>query len=106
MRKKTVQLDGAEFTIAPLTFKQYRELITERPAETAAPQTADQQWANSWEIICSSINRAGADPAWTAARCNDELDISTVQWLIDEILGFSGLKRIDPQGETQATLTK
>jgi hypothetical protein len=37
MRKKTIEYDGAQFTISPLTFDQSEEVITRpRPAGTAS----------------------------------------------------------------------
>src|SRR5690242_14207275 len=116
MRKITVSYDGAEFVIAPLTVKQYRELIVRGAPKTNATDSDESKIAAfdayAFRIICASLNRAdGSDltdnPSWTPDACESELDRWLMRQLLDDILRVSGLKaETATAGEQTATLNK
>jgi len=104
-RRKTVSIDGAEFTISPLTIEQVEQLVA--PAEEL--QENKSGIVRVYEMICTSLNNAiagGASPAepWTPARIKHELDQYTVAWLQDQVLAMSGLRAVaeSPTGESIA----
>ena len=115
-RLKKIELDGAEFTIAPLTTVQVEEF-----SQSDDTLNGLMFMASTYSVICMGLNNvpqpytltiSGASgvaqavgPPWTPERVRNELDIVTVKWLYTEILKFSGLntepvevKPGEPQG--------
>jgi hypothetical protein len=87
-RTKTVTLDDASFKIASLTLEKAEEFFP-----TPVPErTTEEQIARMKEIVCFSLNGAGADPTWSPERIAKEMDIPLFNWLYMQILEMSGLK--------------
>jgi len=100
VRRKTIEMDGAVFTIAPLTFSQLR-----RYSEQGADGTA---LFKASELVCMGLNNArngDGDPEWTPQRVLEELDQPLFIRLKDEIAAFSGL-RFTQSGEALAASEK
>jgi hypothetical protein len=88
-RTKKVELDGASFTIAPLTVSQVEDFVQSQRdllTKNDAPGMRD-----TWrDLICMGLNNAGAE--YTKAALDDTLDLVLFNLLRDEILKFSGLR--------------
>lgn len=88
-RTKKVELDGASFTIAPLTVSQVEDFVEGQRELLDKNDTKGMR--ESWrELICMGLNNAGAE--YTAAAIDDTLDMVLFSLLRDEILKFSGIK--------------
>lgn len=125
-RTKTITLDGASFTIAPLTLEQaetWKNDVSKSAAPTvegqSAPDTLKTIYAPSLEfVVCPALNNVlaigiPAEQRWTVDRCYRELDQMLIDWLFKEILTFCGYgvrenkqgKIEDQPGEAQAPST-
>lgn len=107
MRRITVNYDGAEYVIAPLTLAQCEELEigeAKRPPEEATTKERTAFFdAYTFKIIMASLNRAAGEEEWTAEKCRKELDRKSMLMLVDDILRVSGLKMDSKPGEMAAT---
>jgi hypothetical protein len=107
-RTKVVELDGAKFTIAPLTLRQVEEFLEKQRAALGMDPTskvftiehaakADQgKLTDLWrEFICMGLNNAMLSETgerWKPDRLIDQIDLVTFQRLRNELMEFSGLK--------------
>ena len=114
IRKKTISMDGAEVTIAPLTARQVEEHIlaeaevisgieaargSDPGAVAAALKKRDQLYR---KLVCTGLNNASGDGAFTVDKTYDE-DNVLIDRLQREIMEMSGLgfvTRERPPGET------
>jgi hypothetical protein len=101
VRRKVVEMDGAQFTIAPLTLGQLRKYSKDL-------KEGDTLMVRGAELVCMGLNNArngDDDPEWTVDRALDEFDQPLFLRLQEEIAAFSGL-RSQPAGEPPATSEK
>ena len=98
MRQKTVTYDGASFTISPLTLAQVEQFIAPLPKEG---DLVREGRVRAFDLVCWALNNAQPDEKWDHERIRQELDPWVFAKLQDEILEFSGLRRIVP-GEKAA----
>ena len=126
VRKKPFELDGAKFTIAPLTYdemEEYSRRVKETNEKRIALKLEDDQpipedlrkemRLNAFYLICRGLNNAGAEPEITPTILAAEIDDVLGAALATEILQFNGLKvpsgvelanRLrNPEGETPAS---
>lgn len=89
IRRKLINLDGAEFTISPLTLKQTKALAEES--------------TSTLKVISVSLSRAGQEVS--VEQLEDVLDVRSRTALFNEILAFSGLdnKQEGATGEPKAS---
>jgi hypothetical protein len=100
VRQKKLEYDGAVFVISPLTIEQVERFISPLPEEG---DPLRQGMVRAYDLICWGLNNAlRSDPAsvgekqWTHERIRQELDPWVLTKLQQEILAFSGLKKIEP----------
>jgi hypothetical protein len=100
VRQKRLEYDGAAFVISPLTIEQVEKFISPLPADS---DNLREGVVRAYDLICWGLNNAlRSDPAsvgekqWTHERIRQELDPWLLTKLQDEILEFSGLKRVIP----------
>src|SRR5579871_2297801 len=87
-RTKAIVMDGASFTIAPLTVSQVEEFISRQRALLAKKDAVGMR--DTWrDLICMGLNNAGGE--WKKEELDTTLDIPLFNFLRDEILKFSGL---------------
>jgi hypothetical protein len=98
MRQKTVTYDGASFTISPLTLAQVEQFISPLPKEGDVLRAGK---VRAFDLLCWALNNANPEQKWDHERIRQELDPWVFAKLQDEILEFTGLKRIVP-GEKPA----
>jgi hypothetical protein len=113
LRTKKFEMDGASYTITPLTLAQ-TEAWKNAPAVDLEDKTIKARFLPHFrDVICPSLNNvlpkdANGD-AWTPERCYQEMDQIVAMKLFSAILEFSGYKintgDESPQGETQAPST-
>lgn len=91
VRKKKVTLDGAEFTIAPLTLDQVDEYVA--PLEDIANQKS-VGFKKGFQVVAYGLNNAlpEGEAQWTEERIKSELDLVIFEHLQNEIIEFSGFK--------------
>jgi len=88
VRTKKVELDGASFTIAPLSVFQVEEFIPKQRELLTKKDIAGMR--DCWrELICIGLNNAGGD--FKKEDIDKELDLVMFNLLRDEILKFSSL---------------
>jgi hypothetical protein len=106
MRTKTIELDGAKFTIAPLTLREVEEFVgkqkdaLEMPEGTAREKQFTQLWREFLSMGFNNVHR-GEDGNWPEPKPKlvdpgeipDRLDLVSLQRLRDELLEFSGLRK-------------
>lgn len=110
-RRKEVEMDGAKFTISPLTLSQVEQLVQAKdqvveaigaPATLTDGEQARSLRSRMYElVVCNGLNNALPKDApesdrWTVQRVEDELDMVLVEFLQKQILGFSKLEA--PEG--------
>lgn len=97
-RTKTLNIDGEQFTIAPLTVDQVEEYLGATPGEGAS--------ANTWRdvtltVILNSLNNAAkGDPKLTLADLKKRMDLLMINELHSAVLEISGLRIAGPGAET------
>ena len=101
MRTKTVKVDNFEVEIGALTLDQVEEYL--------APIVADNDDSNvyklrTYDLLSTALNNAGKEK-WDRKRITAELDLVILDRLQDEILAFSGLRKV-LLGEAQAAAEK
>ncbi len=102
IRRKTVTIDGAEFLISNLTFKQTRALSEAEEKLKAGDGPAHRKFRLG--VVAQSMNRAAKEATQRfivedvegskeagAINLDDVLDPKSLTELFFEILGFSGL---------------
>lgn len=110
-RKKDIELNGASFTIAPLTLAQAEawklsvdESKKQREENPEQERTNEDIYKQQFkDVICPSLNNAlplntPDDQKWTPDKCWLEFDMVLNSWLFSEILEFSGYKTKAPDG--------
>jgi hypothetical protein len=116
MRTKTIELDGAKWTIAPLTMREIEEFLSERKEMIEMPEGAaqDRQAAKLWnKFLAMGLNNVHRleDGKWPqpkptmveADEIPDRLDLHSFETLRDELLIFSRLaEKAAPRGEALA----
>ena len=122
-RIKTVEFDGAVFTIYPLTYsqlEQYAEMVKSiASADLASKEIAHKARANVFFVICSGLNTLPADSdAITEKELFEGMDDVLAGKLWRAIMEFSGITlasdeelqklveergRIKPEGEAPAS---
>jgi hypothetical protein len=103
-RTKTINIDGEQFTIAPLTIDQVEAYLGNTPGEGAD--------ANAWRditltVILNSLNNALRDDAQVISLTDlkKRMDLLMVNDLHSAVLEISGLRAAGPgadTGESQA----
>ena len=101
-RKKLFVLDGAEYTIAPLTYDEmeaYAEKIkaTNEKLSNEEPSVIPEDLRremlnNALYVVCCGLNNAGIDPLVTPEILRREMDDVLAGALVTEILKFNGLR--------------
>lgn len=105
-RTKTINIEGEQFVIAPLSIDQVDEYLGSTPGENAPPTA----WRDiTLKVIVNSLNNAAGEgePKLTLADVKKRLDLMTMNGLHREILDMSGLRAADrgaAVGESQAVL--
>jgi hypothetical protein len=116
MRTKTIELDGAKWTIAPLTMHEVEDWLKERKELLEMPEGAarDRQAAKIWnKFLAMGLNNVQRleDGKWPepkpkmveAEEIPDRLDLHSFEILRDELLVFSRLTEKAPsRGEALA----
>ena len=92
-RVKKVEMDGAEFWIAPLTIAQVEEYVVPPPEGSAVEVYKER----TYQMICWSLNNAidakgSTDPKWDVKMLRQSIDIPLMEFLQGAILDMSGLK--------------
>src|SRR5260370_14940762 len=99
-RRKLLEIDGAQFTISPLTLKQTEDVVDSKARiEDAQKDVTNRRAVQSImfeTVLCPGLNNAlSKDVAeaekWTPERVFDEMDLVLAMKLQNEILMFSGL---------------
>lgn len=103
VRTKQVKMDGAEFTIAPLTLDQIEQYIA--PLEDVATQKAIG-FRKAYEVVCYGLNNAlpegtPEDQKWTKEKVSKQIDMVLFERLQEEIIEFSGF-RLDKEAIDKA----
>jgi hypothetical protein len=109
-RKKTIAIDGTNFTISPLTYKENEERI-ERALAFAAlkvdvkdlnKEQREQLLKDTLFVVCCGLN--GADPSLnlTIEEARGEVDDQLAAQLFQEIIEFTGYKIVVPEPGEQA----
>lgn len=102
-RTKTINIEGEQFVIAPLTIDQVEAYLGNTPGEGAD--------ANAWRditltVILNSLNNAAKDgPQLDLADLKKRLNLMMVDDIHSAVLEVSGLRKADPGasvGESQA----
>jgi hypothetical protein len=93
VRQKRLEYDGAVFVISPLTIEQVEQFISPLPAEG---DKLREGMVRAYDLICWGLNNAGPETPWDHARIRRELDPWVLVKLQEEILSFSGLKKVEP----------
>lgn len=91
VRKKVVNIDGAEVTIGSLTMDQVEEFIKWSPEG----KTLADMKERAYRLIIMSLTNAGFGEAggpWSEDRINKEFDLTVFDQLQKEILDWSKLK--------------
>jgi hypothetical protein len=116
-RRKTFELDGAQFVIAPLTYGQLEEYaakskeINEKFKDKKAEEYQQEDWlvyrSMRFWVICAALNNATPDgPLITEDDIKNEMENGILQPLWEEIIRFSGLEvpkvTMAAAGESQA----
>jgi len=106
-RRKQVEMDGARFTISPLTLEQVGVLGDDgevRPVPKSVYETVVDGLNNGQLAIAEDLCGAGLTAVpWTVQRVKSEMDLLLWKFLHAEILDFSGLKiEAKSAGETEA----
>lgn len=104
-RLKKIEVDGAIFTIAPLTVEQVEHYLG-TTVEQRVGKVSLMLVQGACDVICYGLNNAdsASDNPWTPERIRVELDLELVDRLFSEILTFSKLKLIKAEespGEAQ-----
>lgn len=93
IRRKTINLDGAEFVISCLTQRALEEFKTEEAKVTAE---ADAILTFRRKVIAYAMNRAmpelADDAKYTEEKLKDILDLGSITPLFHEVLAFSGIQ--------------
>lgn len=104
-RKKTIPVDGSNFTISPLTYTENEERI-ERALKFAAlkvdvkdlnKEQHEQLLTDTLFVVCCGLN--GADPhlQLTIEEARGEIDDQLAAKLFKEIIEFTGYKIVVPE---------
>ena len=89
VRRKTINLDGAEFIISNLSFKQTRKFAAE---ENQLKENDVQGFRDlRLRIVAENLNRASVEQT-SPEILDDTLDPKSLNDLYREILAFSGLR--------------
>lgn len=107
-RRKTIEMDGVEFTISPLTLLQVDQLVASR--DEVVDAKGDQKEIRKVmfrTVLCTGLNNALPDDApdtakWDVERVLAELDLPLSMRLQKEILIFSGLEATE-EGPNKVT---
>jgi len=97
VRQKRLEYDGAVFVISPLTIEQVEQFISPLSEEG---DPLRQGMVRAYDLICWGLNNAGPEIPWDHTRIRRELDPWVLTKLQEEILAFSGLRKVEP-GESQ-----
>jgi len=94
IRTKVVEMDGASYTIAPLTLEQIDEYVA--PLEDVANQNSIG-FKKGFQVVCYALNNAlpegtPDEERWTDDRVRKEIDLVLFEKLQGEIISFSGFK--------------
>lgn len=97
LRKKTVEIDGTSFTIAPLRMGQIEEFIE---VEQTANEDYRVQRERTWKVIHASLTNAAGPGATvpTLPEIKNQLTLEGYLELNQEVMQISGLR----PGETTA----
>lgn len=94
VRKKKLDIDGAEFIIGSLTMDQVEEVIKFNPKDKGIEVLRER----AEKLVIQSFNNAGfktpSDTEWDSAAVNREIDLESFNRLQTEILDWSKLKAI------------
>jgi hypothetical protein len=104
-RTKTIELDGAKFTIGALSLGQVEEFLLKQREALGVDEKGQakdgvspdpEKLAASWrEFICTGLNNGNGatnGDAMTPEKLKAELDLISFERLRSELLDFSGLK--------------
>jgi hypothetical protein len=93
IRRKTVNLDGAEFVISCLTQRALEDFKAE---EAKLENQADAILTFRRKVIAYAMNRAlpelAEDAKYTEEKLKDILDLGSITPLFHEVLAFSGIQ--------------
>jgi len=117
-RRKTFELDGAQFLISPLTYGQLEEYATKSKEinDRLKDKDAKEYAATDWQeyrslrfwVICAALNNADPEAGVTEEDVRTQMENGILQPLWEEIIRFSGLvvpkasSAADTAGESQA----
>ena len=104
VRKKVVDIDGAEITIGSLTMDQVEEFIKWSPEG----KTLEQMKERAYALIIMALTNASFETAtapWTEARINKEFDLTVFDRLQHEILDWSKLKVVIKAGTIEPQIS-
>jgi hypothetical protein len=90
-RMKVVEIDGAKFTISPLTVKQVEDFIGQSKEQRTELFGALLP-ARMYDVIVVALANASPGDGWTRERVYTELDQLSLETLFGEILEFSRMK--------------
>ena len=113
-------MDGAEFSLAPLTYDEMEEYARrvkatqEKIADLKLPETApvpqdlrEQMRDDAFYALCCGLNNAGAEPPVTSEMVKKEIDDQLGAELVVQTLKFNGLNveraSASKAGEPQAS---
>jgi hypothetical protein len=108
-RRKSIDIDGAVFMIAPLTVEQVEDYLG-RTVEDRATLMGKLLPVGMYDLVAAGLNNAapainGDGPVWNKDRIRKELDLISVERLFEEILIFSKMKLVkveESPGEAMA----
>ena len=104
VRKKVVDIDGAEITIGSLTMDQVEEFIKWSPEG----KTLEQMKERAYALIIMALTNASFETAtapWTEERINKEFDLTVFDRLQHEILDWSKLKVVVKAGTIEPQIS-
>ena len=93
VRTKIVEMDGAQFVIAPLTLDQIEQYVK---LDTLS-KNKSVGFTKAYEVICYGLNNAlpegtPEEQLWTPEKIKANIDLVMFELLQKEIIDFSGFK--------------
>ena len=101
-RIKTINVEGEQFIIAPLTIDQVEAYLDNTPGEDATPNAWRDMTLN---VILNSLNNANPESKLTLSDLKKRLNLLTMNDLHSAVLEISGLRAVGQgadAGESQA----
>lgn len=104
VRKRTVEMDGVEVIVAPLTCAQGEQFLSDQAECVKDPDNPDRTrlLRNAYQLVADGLNNANPDAKLSVERVKAEMDSMLINKLAETIMEMSGLMFKQPGEVTTA----